>query len=741
MKKQNFRWLVGVVLTATLACVPSGRMLAQTFDYVGLGGNQSDWNEAGNWFDFVGGAPGIPNGAGIIATIPSPPPAGANPPPLAGLDIGSPIVLTTLNMNVGTTIGGMGSLTVTNLNAPDAVNASTINVDLLLANVGTSSGMTVTSATSMVFNGDVALTGAQTIRNSSGTNSMTFNGSISNSGGTLTLRNDNAAAQIHLNGSISGGSGVTYAGGIFHNNVANSYTGTTLIGVNSPNIVSTNILANDDVFGTGRLQFGGGTAIKTLEGRAGNGTRTLANELQLQREARFAGTESFVLAGNIFQSNSRSIINDISGAGKDLTITGQVAAANSADGRLFGFSGSGTTVLKSAVWDRYDAGATPNTGTFSSPNQFGGLRYNGTGTLILDNGFIANYTGGTEILSGSVRLGTGGAAVGLNNHAISGSTTGTGTLVIDHSGSLAMSNPISGALNIQHVGSGTTSLDSSSFGTGTISVSNGKLLINGGVVAGQTGTGTRPVSNQVRIDTSAANGLLIGQPLTVSGSNNNTPFSNELYILSKTVDGGDPTKTLVLLSGNVSNSANNADPSLNNVWNFNAPPGTGTGARNVVANGGTVGGDGVLGGNLSSNSAGAFTSLGTIAPGNSIGTLSVVGNANLNGLLDIEYDGSAFQATDILEVLGNMVLGANSTVQFSQLGASLTGPSYIFASYDGSLSGTFGNVVDMPVGYQIDYAFNGNSIALVVVPEPSSMLLLTGGLFGLMKFRRRQSAG
>jgi hypothetical protein len=152
-----------------------------------------------------------------------------------------------------------------------------------------------------------------------------------------------------LNGSISGGSGVIYAGGIFHSNVAISYTGTTLIGVNSPNIVSTNILANDDTFWHGPLAVWGGTAIKTLQGRAGNGTRTLANELQLQREARFAGTESFVLAGDIFQSNSRSIINYFRGVGKDLTTTGQVAAANSADGRLFGFSGSGTTVLKSAV--------------------------------------------------------------------------------------------------------------------------------------------------------------------------------------------------------------------------------------------------------------------------------------------------------------------------------------------------------------------------------------------------------
>lgn len=740
MKKQSQSWCWKATIALSIACIVSSSSTGQTFDYVGLGASQSDWNDAGNWFDFVGGAPGIPNGAGIIANIPNPTPGGANPPPGGGLDIGTPIAISTLNLNIGTAIGGAGSLTVTNLNAPDAVNASPISVNLLLANVGVNSGMTVTSATAMVFNGNVSTSGAQTFRNSSGTNSMTFNGSISTSGGALTFRNDNTAAEMHLNGEISGGSGVAYAGGIYHNNVANTYTGTTTLGANSPNSVSTNIIANDNVFGTGRIAFGGGAAIKTIEGKAGNGTRTLSNEIQLQRDARFAGSESFILSGNIFQSNSRSIINDIAGAGKSLTITGPVAAANSADARLFAFSGSGTTTLQSAVWDRYDVGATPNTGTFSSPDQFGGIRYNGTGTLVLDTGFSANYTGGTEILSGTVRLGTGGAPVNLNNHAISGLPAGTGTLVINHNGTQSLSNPFSGSLNIQHTGPGTTSLESSSYGTGSISVTNGTLLVNGGTVASQAAVGTRPVVNQVRIDTAAANNMLIGQAVTINGSNNNTPFSTDFYILNKTVDGGDPTKTLVQLSGNVSNTGGNADPSLNNVWNIASQSGTGTGARNVVANGGTVGGNGVIGGNLSSNAAGAFTALGTVAPGNSIDTLTVMGNATLNGLLDIEFDGSAFQATDVLEVLGNIALGASSTVEFSQLGSSLTGPSYVFATYGGTLTGTFGNIVDLPVGYEINYAFSGNNIALVVVPEPSSMLLFAGSLISLLPMRRRRSA-
>jgi hypothetical protein len=74
-------------------------------------------------------------------------------------------------------------------------------------------------------------------------------------------------------------------------------------------------------------------------------------------------------------------------------------------------------------------------------------------------------------------------------------------------------------------------------------------------------------------------------------------------------------------------------------------------------------------------------------------------------------------------VLGGFDL-TSATVAFSSLGSPLDDPAYVFASY-GSLTGSqFASVVDLPAGYQIDYAYQGSNIALIAVPEPSTLALL-----------------
>ena len=76
---------------------------------------------------------------------------------------------------------------------------------------------------------------------------------------------------------------------------------------------------------------------------------------------------------------------------------------------------------------------------------------------------------------------------------------------------------------------------------------------------------------------------------------------------------------------------------------------------------------------------------------------------------------------------------------FSSLGSPLDDPAYVFASY-GSLTGSqFASVVDLPSGYQIDYAYQGNSIALIPVPEPATLALaaISGGLALALRRRAR----
>ncbi len=155
----------------------------------------------------------------------------------------------------------------------------------------------------------------------------------------------------------------------------------------------------------------------------------------------------------------------------------------------------------------------------------------------------------------------------------------------------------------------------------------------------------------------------------------------------------------------------------------------GTWSNGLTANsGGTIGGTGTIGGHVAINAGGK------LAPGASIESLGVA-SATINGTLVTEYDGTGAGSIDLLNVTGLLDI-TNATVDFNMFGTALDDASYIFATY-GSLGGTaFANVVDLPDGYEINYAFGGNNIALVAVPEPAAALLGATGLLGLLRRRR-----
>jgi len=139
-----------------------------------------------------------------------------------------------------------------------------------------------------------------------------------------------------------------------------------------------------------------------------------------------------------------------------------------------------------------------------------------------------------------------------------------------------------------------------------------------------------------------------------------------------------------------------------------------TGMTQVAA--GTLSGTGSLASSVS------LASAATLSPGVSsgIGTFAVGAGSTLAGTLAVTVDPASAGLSDLFSVGGLFDLTAGtSAVDFTTLG-TLDDPAYVFANY-GSLSGTFGTVTNLPIGYDIDYGYLGNFIALVPVPEPMAI--------------------
>ena len=140
----------------------------------------------------------------------------------------------------------------------------------------------------------------------------------------------------------------------------------------------------------------------------------------------------------------------------------------------------------------------------------------------------------------------------------------------------------------------------------------------------------------------------------------------------------------------------------------------------IVKEGATLGGTGQIVGDVSLSGSSAAT----LAPGGSIGTLSVDGDVvfgSFGGLLVEVGSGES----DRLVATGLLDLSSDSDwLEFQTVGS--LGGIYVIAEY-GSLAGQFDTVVGLPEDYWLDYAYLGqNQIALV--PEPSAFALLAMGL-------------
>ena len=125
-------------------------------------------------------------------------------------------------------------------------------------------------------------------------------------------------------------------------------------------------------------------------------------------------------------------------------------------------AGAGNTLNLSGVIKDY--GAYPNTV----------LLFNGAGKVVLSG---ANTYGGTTTISaGTLQVGNGGSGAAIGNTS---NVVNNASLIFNHADDLSFARPISGTGSLTRLGAGTLTLTATNSYTGTTTVSNGTLLVNG----------------------------------------------------------------------------------------------------------------------------------------------------------------------------------------------------------------------------------------------------------------------
>ena len=553
------------------------------------------------------------------------------------------------------------------------------------------------------------------------------------------------------------GTSGTFAGGISFNG-----TGTTTIA--AAIVSSSNMFVNQGTVkldtgatwtNTPRLQVAGG-ATYDLNNVTATGSTNRFSDIAPDWQASGAAAGYMPVAGTVTNSGSTTVDLVLSGAGgatsqpffgvisgnlnlvvdKGATNTQSLANANTYTGNTF---------IRSGVLNMARGGKLPSTTVVT----IGSLTSATTATLTMGDG-NGSTNGPTRMeIAGLYAIGSGTAWVQNSGANISQLTlnipSGTNNV---YSGNLGADVVTTGStqnlFSLRKIGSGTFEP------TGAVVNYSGGTVIEGGVFRvssdaklGQIGslTGTAGSAGSPLAPISAfPNSLILnGGALQATTTANFVLNSKRGIGLGPTegATGGTGTLTVdpgvtVTYGGVIASAGNSGTQTLvkNGLGELRLNgASTFTGLTQVAV--GTLSGTGSLASSL------ALVSGATMAPGVAgIGTFTVGGGATLAGTLSIGVDASGAGTSDLFSVAGPLDLSAvTSTVDFSVIGV-LDDPAYVFASY-GSLNGTFGTVSNLPTGYVIDYGYLGNFIALVPVPEPTTISTL-GCAAALALFLRRR---
>lgn len=663
----------------------------------------------------------------------------------------------------------VGTTLALNNTAALTLSANGANRTLVLSGAMTVSGSSSVVIGSTTANQNVSVTATTLTKTGSGSLEIANSSTIGNvflEGGDTIFRNGSAlgsAGTITL-GAASGTAGASLRGS------AVTLAKPIVLGGTSGTLMLYNLGFSTTTFSGGVTGTNNLRVDSVISGGSGGTTFSTA-------AINNAGTLSFVQSGNATVAGVTGTITVNSAIGSNVTAV-SVSDATTANTSIT--KGAQVTIFNNNG-NAYTGNTTVNTGAtlrLAADNMLpdgsgkGSLTVNGT--LDMRGNETVNGLSGSGVITRGAS-GTSVLTVGGNNASSTFSGTlqnGSGTLALTKTGSgmltLDTANSYSGPttlgsnagiLAVSHggaLGTSTVALTKASTNGGTLEVSNGITIANNFTFSSATGFGG---GGSAHIRNASGDNTLAGNlTLNATGGNgiNIESASGKLTLagnITSTV--ADSTRQLGLagagdgeVTGSIANTGANAFSVIKSGGGTWTISGTATYTGSTSVNGGTLQINTTLSGTSGvAIAAGAmlegtgsittgtvsFGGAGTLSAGNSIGTLGLNAADLTGGTLLVEFGTGSI---DLVNVSGLLDL-TGATVDFSQVAGALDGASpYTFANY-GSLSGTFGSVLNLPDGYEINYGTGSDSaLTLIAVPEPRAALIGGLGLFCLLRRRR-----
>jgi len=366
-----------------------------------------------------------------------------------------------------------------------------------------------------------------------------------------------------------------------------------------------------------------------------------------------------------------------------------------------------------------------NNATIDSLNETGVSIFAFGGTLdgdFTNNGTISGEKLGVEI--GSLEAGhtfeNTGSITGTTDDGVQITLSGAGASTLTNSGTIT-----GGTRAVEIIGGGIAFNN-----TGTL---------NGNVVLGAASSGDNGgnVQNRVTLnDSGVINGLL---DVGTSTATTVTFTGTGSAMLSTEVTGG-------INSGATTNTINGSlAKEGTGTWTIDEDLAAGQGTTvtagtvlvaggstltsNVQVDGGTLGGSGIIDGNVSLG--------GTLSPGNSPGALTVSGDFAFEPTSDTLIELDSLVSFDQLLVGGALTYGGDILFDFSFV--PTVGQSFDIFDFS-SQSGMFNNINFANAGYDGTFDYGTGTLSLTAIPEPSAALLALLALaaaFALAPRRRR----